>query len=85
MGPRSSQSGRPGAGRLAPVAETYAGEPVAHPPSMDGTTDAEAVHSTAQAHSAAAQGAGAGRNKSMSGLNSARQDTAACTPGEDPS
>eukprot|EP00965_Chrysotila_dentata_P050540 1674934-Pleurochrysis_carterae.AAC.1 len=52
---------------------------------MDGNTDAEAVHSAAQAHLAAVQGAGVGRNTSMSGRNPARQDTAACTPGEDPS
>eukprot|EP00965_Chrysotila_dentata_P022743 753899-Pleurochrysis_carterae.AAC.1 len=85
MGPRGSQSGRPGAGRLASVAEAGAGEPVAHPPSMDGNIDAEAVHSAAQAHSAAVQGAGAGLNTGLSGRNPARQDTAACTPGEDPS
>eukprot|EP00965_Chrysotila_dentata_P125099 4134769-Pleurochrysis_carterae.AAC.1 len=42
MGPRGSQSTRPGAGRLASVAEASAGGPLAHPPSMDGTTDAEA-------------------------------------------
>eukprot|EP00965_Chrysotila_dentata_P112773 3726470-Pleurochrysis_carterae.AAC.1 len=52
---------------------------------MDETTDAEAVHSAARAHSAVAQSAGAGRNTVASGRNSARQDTAAGTPGEDPS
>eukprot|EP00965_Chrysotila_dentata_P082634 2726934-Pleurochrysis_carterae.AAC.1 len=46
MGPRGSQNGRPGAGRLASVAETGTGGPTAHPPSLDGITDAEAVPST---------------------------------------
>eukprot|EP00965_Chrysotila_dentata_P234168 6200019-Pleurochrysis_carterae.AAC.2 len=85
MGPRGSQSGRPGAGRLAPVVDAHAGEPVAHPPQMDGTADVEAVRSAAQAHSAVAQGAGEGRNTGVSGRNAVRQDTAACTSGEDPS
>eukprot|EP00965_Chrysotila_dentata_P172106 5679555-Pleurochrysis_carterae.AAC.1 len=75
MGPRGSQSGRPGAGRLASVAEACAGGPLAHPPSMDGTTDAEAVPSVAQAYSAAAQGAGVGQNMGISGRTPARHDT----------
>eukprot|EP00965_Chrysotila_dentata_P018491 615638-Pleurochrysis_carterae.AAC.1 len=62
MGPRDSQSGRPGSGRLAPVAETGTDGPSAHPPPADGTTDAEAVPSAIQAHSAATQGAGVDRN-----------------------
>eukprot|EP00965_Chrysotila_dentata_P165467 5464384-Pleurochrysis_carterae.AAC.1 len=85
MGPRGSQSGRPGAGRLASVAEVCAGGPLTHPPPMDGIADAEAVPSAAQAHSAAAQGAGAGRNMGISGRTPARHDAASCTPGEDPS
>eukprot|EP00965_Chrysotila_dentata_P043911 1459446-Pleurochrysis_carterae.AAC.1 len=52
---------------------------------MDETTDAEAVPSAAQAHSAAAQSAGAGRSTGISGRNPARHDTASCTPSEDPS
>eukprot|EP00965_Chrysotila_dentata_P043172 1434332-Pleurochrysis_carterae.AAC.1 len=45
MGPRGSQSGRHGGGRLAPVAEACVGGPVAQPYSVDGTADAEAVPS----------------------------------------
>eukprot|EP00965_Chrysotila_dentata_P124217 4105579-Pleurochrysis_carterae.AAC.1 len=85
MGPRGSQSGGPGAGRWPPVAEACAGGPPAHPLSMDGTTDAEVVPLAAQAHSAAAQSAGAGRNTGIPGRTPARPDTPSCTPGEDPS
>eukprot|EP00959_Pyramimonas_sp_CCMP1952_P242568 5069849-Pyramimonas_sp.AAC.1 len=58
---------------------------MAHPPSVDGTTDAEAVPSAVQDHSAAAQGTGVGRNMGLSGRTPARHDIASCTPGEDPS
>eukprot|EP00965_Chrysotila_dentata_P174319 5754771-Pleurochrysis_carterae.AAC.1 len=65
MGSRGYQSGRLGAGRLAPVGEACAGGPVA----------AEAVHSAIPAYSAAAQGTGVGRNTGISGRTPARHDT----------
>eukprot|EP00965_Chrysotila_dentata_P116680 3857060-Pleurochrysis_carterae.AAC.1 len=85
MGPRGSQSGGPGAGRLPPVAEVCAGGPPARPLSTDGTTDAEVVPSAAQAHSAAAPNTDAGRNTGIPGRTPAQHDAASCTPGEDPS
>eukprot|EP00965_Chrysotila_dentata_P122966 4064439-Pleurochrysis_carterae.AAC.1 len=85
MGPRGSQSGRPGPGRLASVAEAGSGGPSVHPPSVDGTADADAVPAAVQAHSAASQGAGVDRNTGIAGRTSARHEPASCTPGEDPS
>eukprot|EP00965_Chrysotila_dentata_P132104 4367707-Pleurochrysis_carterae.AAC.1 len=85
MGSRGSQSGRPGAGRLASVAEAGSGGLSAHPSSVDGTTDAEAVPSAVQAHLTATQGSGVDHNMGIAGRTPARHDAASCTLGEDPS